>query len=48
MQDRRHKVEVDCLASHISEGPESIILESLLEGMAEYYSAELSDPWRYP
>ncbi len=27
---------------HIPEGPEGIILESLLEGMAEYYSAELS------
>ena len=27
---------------HIPEGPEGIIMESLLEGMAEYYSAELS------
>lgn len=27
---------------NIPEGPEGIILESLLEGMAEYYSAELS------
>lgn len=27
---------------HIPEGPEGIILESLLEGMAEYYSAELA------
>jgi len=27
---------------NISEGPEGIILESLLEGIAEYYSAELS------
>lgn len=26
---------------HIPDGPEGIILESLLEGMAEYYSAEL-------
>ena len=26
----------------ISEGPEGIILESMLEGYAEYYSAELS------
>ena len=28
---------------HITEGPEGIILESMLEGMAEYYSAELSE-----
>ena len=28
---------------NISEGPEGIILESMLEGMAEYYSAELSE-----
>ena len=27
---------------HIPEGPEGIILESLLEGMAEYYSVELA------
>ena len=27
----------------ISEGAEGILLESLLEGMAEYYSAELSE-----
>lgn len=27
---------------HIPDGPEGIILESLLEGMAEYYSAELA------
>ena len=26
-----------------SEGPEGIILESMLEGYAEYYSAELSE-----
>ena len=26
----------------IPEGPEGIILESMLEGMAEYFSAELS------
>ncbi len=28
---------------NISEGPEGIILESMLEGMAEYHSAELSE-----
>ena len=27
---------------NIADGPEGIILESMLEGMAEYYSAELS------
>ena len=27
---------------NIPDGPEGIIMESLLEGMAEYYSAELS------
>ena len=26
----------------IADGPEGIILESMLEGMAEYYSAELA------
>ncbi len=31
---------------HIPEGPEGIILESLLEGMAEYYSAELAQKVR--
>lgn len=33
-------------AENIPEGPEGIILESLLEGMAEYYSAELSQKVR--
>lgn len=28
---------------NISDGPEGIILESMLEGYAEYYSAELSE-----
>ena len=28
---------------HISEGPESIILEAMLEGYAEFYSTELSE-----
>ena len=31
---------------HIPEGPEGIILESLMEGLAEYYSAELSQKLR--
>lgn len=34
------KVEFTC--EHIPEGPEGIILEAMLEGMAEYYSANLS------
>ena len=28
---------------HISEGPEGIIMEAMLEGYAEFYSAELSE-----
>lgn len=28
---------------HIADGPDGIILESMFEGMAEYYSAELSE-----
>lgn len=36
-------VKVISATEHITEGPEGIILESMLEGMAEYYSAELSE-----
>ncbi|MCL2546778.1 MAG: recombinase family protein [Oscillospiraceae bacterium] len=39
---RRNNVKVVSAKENISEGPEGIILESILEGMAEYYSAELS------
>lgn len=35
-------VKVISAKENISDGPEGIILESMLEGMAEYYSAELS------
>ena len=35
-------LELHYAAEPISEGPEGIILESLMEGLAEYYSAELS------
>jgi len=35
-------VNVVSVKENISEGPEGIILEAVLEGMAEYYSAELS------
>ncbi len=39
---RRNNVKVVSAKENISEGPEGIILEAILEGMAEYYSAELS------
>jgi len=39
---QRHGVALVPVAEHIPEGPEGIILESLMEGMAEYYSANLS------
>ena len=35
-------IQVVSAKEHIPEGPEGIILESLLEGMAEYYSVELA------
>lgn len=38
---KKHGVKV-VSAKEISEGPEGIILEAMLEGYAEYYSAELS------
>lgn len=36
-------VKVVSAKEHISEGPEGIILEAMLEGYAEFYSAELSE-----
>ena len=36
-------VELHYAAEHIPVGPEGIILESLMEGLAEYYSARLSE-----
>ncbi|MCL1882621.1 MAG: recombinase family protein [Defluviitaleaceae bacterium] len=39
---KRNRVKVVSAKENISDGPEGIILESLLEGIAEYYSAELS------
>ena len=39
---KKNGVKVVSATEHIAEGPEGIILESMLEGMAEYYSAELS------
>lgn len=41
-QLKKNKIELHYAAEHIPEGPEGIILESLMEGLAEYYSAELS------
>ncbi len=40
---KKNGVRVVSAKENISEGPEGIILESMLEGYAEYYSAELSD-----
>ena len=40
---KRNNVRVISATEAISQGPEGIILESLLEGMAEYYSAELAE-----
>jgi len=39
---QRAGVELHYAAESIPDGPEGIILESLMEGLAEYYSAELS------
>ncbi len=39
---KKNGVKVLYAKENIPDGPEGIILESLLEGMAEYYSAELS------
>ena len=40
---KKNSVKVLSAKENISEGPEGIILESMLEGYAEYYSAELSE-----
>lgn len=42
MKLRKNGVKVVSVTEKISENPEGIILESVLEGMAEFYSAELS------
>lgn len=39
---KKHGVRVEYIAENISEGPEGVILESLFEGMAEYFSLQLS------
>lgn len=43
---RKNGVKVISAKENISEGPEGIILESMLEGYAEYYSAELAQKIR--
>jgi len=40
---RKNGVKVVSAKENISDGPEGIILESMLEGYAKYYSAELSE-----
>ena len=40
---KKNGVKVVSTKEHISEGPEGIILEAMLEGYAEFYSAELSE-----
>lgn len=39
---KRNGIKILYAKEHIPDGPEGIILESMLEGMAEYYSANLS------
>lgn len=40
---RKNGVKVVSATERISEGSEGILMEAVLEGMAEYYSAELSE-----
>ena len=40
---RRHGVKVVSATEAIADGPSGILMESVLEGMAEYYSAELAE-----
>ena len=39
---KKHGVRVEYVAENIGSGPEGVILESLFEGMAEYFSIQLS------
>lgn len=43
MDNRVNGVKIISANENISEGSKSIILEYVLEGMAEYYSADLSE-----
>ena len=40
---RKNDVKVVSVTESISDGAEGIILESVLEGMTEYYSADLAE-----
>ena len=42
-QLKKNNVKVLSATENIADGPDGILLEALLEGMAEYYSAELSE-----
>lgn len=39
---KKHGVRVEYVAENLPDSPEAVILESVLEGMAEYYSLQLS------
>ena len=39
---KKNGVHVEYVAEHVPEGPEGVLLESLLEGMAEYFTLQLS------
>ncbi len=39
---KKHGVKVEYVAENLPDSPEGVILESVLEGMAEYYSLQLS------
>ena len=43
---KKNNIELHYAAEHIPEGPEGMILGSLMEGLAEYYSLELSQKIR--
>lgn len=40
---KKHEVKLISATEAISDGPEGILLESVLDGLAEYYSADLSE-----
>ena len=40
---KKNGVRVERVAEDVPDGPEGVILDSVLEGMAEYYSADLSE-----
>lgn len=43
---KKNGVKVVSATEHITDGPEGVLMESVLEGMAEYYSRELSEKIR--